>query len=99
MRRLLILACAWLSRIPDVFAQADAELIEGENKVEAQTPPAAWKGAPKGRKLRVKDRVRPGEESREAVRLGDQSVTPLHEFTNFELASQSGPGKKNGFDL
>jgi FecR protein/Tetratricopeptide repeat len=99
MRRLLILACVWLPLTPILFAQTDAEVVEAENKVEAQSPPAPWKPAPKGTMLRVKDKVRTGEESRAAVRLGDLSVTRLDEFTTFEVGSPGAAGKKAGFDL
>ena len=91
MKRLVILVvglCLAFSRVATAenASGADtAEIISKENSVDSLAPSAVWQPATLGQKLAWHDRIRTGEDSRAAVRLGDLSILRLDELTEAEI--------------
>ena len=69
----------------DASDVAAAEIISKENSVDSSTSPDVWHPASVGQKLTWHDRLRTGEDSRAAVRLGDSSILRLDELTEAEV--------------
>ena len=73
------------AQIPTAEDANQAEVISTENSVDSLKPPAVWQPATVGQKLAWHDRLRTGEDSRAAVRLGDLSILRLDELTEAEV--------------
>ena len=78
---------------------AAAEIISKENSVDNSSPPAAWQPVTVGQKLAWHDRLRTGEDSRAAVRLGDLSILRLDELTEAEVLPPPTAAAKPTLDL
>ncbi len=84
----------------DDAGQSDAaEIISKENSVDSLTPSAEWQPAAVGQKLAWHDRLRTGEDSRAAVRLGDLSILRLDELTEAEVLPPPAASAKPTVDL
>jgi tetratricopeptide (TPR) repeat protein len=89
----LAVGLAGLVWLGEARAQTAAVLVEREKIVEAQKRGAAWKDAPLGLELAVRDKVRTGEYSRAAVRFLDLSMIRLGELNETEIIASPGGGK------
>jgi tetratricopeptide (TPR) repeat protein len=78
---------------------AAGEIISKENLVDSLSPSAAWQPATVGQKLAWHDRLRTGEDSRAAVRLGDLSILRLDELTEAEVLPPPTASAKPTLDL
>lgn len=76
-----------------------AQVIERENVVESQRQGQAWKDAPKGFKLLLKDRLRTGEFSRAVVRLLDRTMLRMDELTDIEITPPVKAGAPGSLDV
>ena len=83
----------------DASDVAAAEIISKENSVDRSTSPDIWQPATVGQKLAWHDRLRTGEDSRAAVRLGDLSILRLDELTEAEVLPPPAATAKPTLDL
>ena len=83
----------------DASDVAATEIISKENSVDSSTSPDIWQPATVGQKLDWHDRLRTGEDSRAAVRLGDLSILRFDELTEAEILPPLSPGTKPTLDL
>ena len=80
-------------------ADNSATLLEKINIVDFSKPAGTWSGAIVGQSLAVHDRLRTGEESRAAAKLGDASVLRLDELTTIEILPPKEASEKATLDI
>ncbi len=80
-------------------ADNTATLVSKVNVVDFSKPNGAWSGAEVGQSLATHDRLRTGEDSRAAAKLGDATMLRIDELTTIEILPPKDASGKATLDV